>query len=782
MRRRGMFLVLLAAAGMACGGGTEGAADGDAADDARTDADAAADADTDADADAEADGTVVDERYDVIVAGAGSGGIAAAIQARRLGATVLLLEETDWVGGQMGAAAVTSMDGGGGPTGTGMYGEWRARVEAYYGDTTRFPPAGKSIHTCYGGPSVCFEPRVGRELLETWLEEEGVVLRDRTRVVRVLREGDLVVGVETSDGLLVGSTVLIDATELGDVIPLTGARYRVGNSTSDAVNLDACIQDLTYLAVMRRYPDAVPAALVISAPPPGYTPELRADFATLLTRDGIPEGYPLGLAWHSTYRGMPDSTNPLSYDNTMGDQITRTGMNFANDYPGYRADWVLNDGACAADARCCEAGVCDGAVAGLRRDVCCHVLGTWRDTLRVRYLEDRAERRRIDCAAKLLTLQFLHYFQTEIDSRWSVADDEGYDSPYNLEDNACPDMPAALQPLERLLTVVPYVRESRRIVALHTLTAAEIYRDTANPLARTRFITSLAVGDYGTDLHNCHADDQLEGYLGETGADGSGGGYFQVPFETLVPERIDGFLPAEKNIGVTRLVNGATRLQPITMLTGAAAGTIAALAVRDGVQPRAVDPLDVQVALVDGGAAVAVQPFDDVPVGHAHFGDVQIAAVRGAMGGVSDSHFAVEDDATRAQAAVVLAPLFGLSTDSPPDTATFGDDVPVGHWAFAYVEALAAEGITSGCGPRSYCPDVGITRAQLAVFLGLGLHLPAGGPTFGDVTPAIAPFAAQAVAAGLMDPCSTGSFCPDQVATRGLLAQIARRILVRAAD
>lgn len=75
--------------------------------------------------------------------------------------------------------------------------------------------------------------------------------------------------------------------------------------------------------------------------------------------------------------------------------------------------------------------------------------------------------------------------------------------------------------------------------------------------------------------------------------------------------------------------------------------------------------------------------------------------------------------------------LFGATvrwkrTVSPaPATATFSD-VPVGAFGFAHVEALAASGITAGCGGGRYCPDDPITRAQLAVFLAkaLGLHFP----------------------------------------------------------
>ncbi len=65
-------------------------------------------------------------------------------------------------------------------------------------------------------------------------------------------------------------------------------------------------------------------------------------------------------------------------------------------------------------------------------------------------------------------------------------------------------------------------------------------------------------------------------------------------------------------------------------------------------------------------------------------------------------------------------------TVSPaPATATF-TDVPTGHWTFPFVEALAASGITAGCGGGYYCPDDPLTRGQMAVYLAaaLGLHWP----------------------------------------------------------
>jgi hypothetical protein len=61
----------------------------------------------------------------------------------------------------------------------------------------------------------------------------------------------------------------------------------------------------------------------------------------------------------------------------------------------------------------------------------------------------------------------------------------------------------------------------------------------------------------------------------------------------------------------------------------------------------------------------------------------------------------------------------------PPGTPTFGD-VPASHNFFQFVEALAASGITAGCGGGNFCPDSPLTRGQMAAFLSkaLGLHWP----------------------------------------------------------
>jgi hypothetical protein len=126
------------------------------------------------------------------------------------------------------------------------------------------------------------------------------------------------------------------------------------------------------------------------------------------------------------------------------------------------------------------------------------------------------------------------------------------------------------------------------------------------------FDTSVAMGDYFMDLHG--TEEAVEKDL-DPGDVPKGGGAFQVPLETFIPETTDGFLPAEKNISQSRLVNGATRMQPSTMLTGQAAGTIAALAAKGNKQPRQLDPIAVQVELLRGGSTLVQRWHADVPWG-----------------------------------------------------------------------------------------------------------------------------------------------------------------------
>ncbi len=566
--------------------------------------------------------------YDIVIAGAGTGGSGAAIQAARLGASVLILEETDWIGGQMLAAAVTAIDEGGAGNlvrQRGLYHEFVQRVQAVYAPLRLDPfKIGHYINTR-------FEPKVGRTVLHAMLTDaarHGVLdLALRSRVVNVQRDGAKITGVEVE---LVGPHgrmsrriachVLVDATEWGDVLPLTGARYRAGNHTNDALDLQRSIQENTWTAVIKAYPSGAPADLRIAAPPPGYA-ERHAAFAKVIVPGDAPQrrGTPMSWSAFVDYRGMPDSTRPGPTATT-----TRTHLNFSNDYP-------------------CT----------------------------VAYLEDPAQRTATHRAMRLRTLQLLHYVQNVLGmANWSVADDEGFDSPYNrAEIDAWLRERPDLAPYRKILyhfSVVPYVRESRRLVGLHTLTAREISR---GPGKRpTPFPTAIALGDYRLDLHGGRgpADLELDLDRREDLEDAQPGraGPFAIPFESLIPELFDGLLAAEKNFSQTRLVNGATRMQPHTLNIGQAVGALAALAVRHGVPPRRIDPVLVQRAVLAGGSTLNLTPLSDVGRADSDWAAVQLVTVHGLLP-LDSGRFAPQQPLDRTTWTAALAKIGAAAPLSP---------------------------------------------------------------------------------------------------------------------
>jgi hypothetical protein len=111
-----------------------------------------------------------------------------------------------------------------------------------------------------------------------------------------------------------------------------------------------------------------------------------------------------------------------------------------------------------------------------------------------------------------------------------------------------------------------------------------------------------------------------------------------------------------------------------------------------------------------------------------------------------------------------------------PDTI-FGD-VPFDYWAYDFIETLAAHGITAGCGDNEYCPEDPVSRAQMAVFLERGMHggdyVPpaASGTVFLDVGEGdfAANFIEQLAAEGITAGCGGGNFCPGDPVTRAQMA------------
>ncbi len=166
------------------------------------------------------------------------------------------------------------------------------------------------------------------------------------------------------------------------------------------------------------------------------------------------------------------------------------------------------------------------------------------------------------------------------------------------------------------------------------------------------------------------------------------------------------------------------------------------------------------------------------PASHFAFTFVEALERSGVTGGCGGSIYCPDDPVTRAQMAVFLERgINGSGFVPPPASGEVFADVGASDFAAAFIEQLAADGITGGCGGGNYCPTSAVTRAQMAVFLlrakfGSAYVPPPATGIFSDVP--IGSFAdafiEQLAAEGITGGCGNGNFCPDDPITRAQMA------------
>ena len=132
-------------------------------------------------------------------------------------------------------------------------------------------------------------------------------------------------------------------------------------------------------------------------------------------------------------------------------------------------------------------------------------------------------------------------------------------------------------------------------------------------------------------------------------------------------------------------------------------------------------------------------------------------------------------------AVFILRAMYGAEYVPPPASGTVFTDVKTTHWAAPWIEQLAAEGITKGCGKGLYCPESSVTRAQMAVFLERLMRGADFIPNsyilaFDDIK---GHWAADWIQALYNDhaavSCGVNNFCPDLNITRGKIAEFLLR-------
>jgi hypothetical protein len=492
---------------------------------------------------------------DVAIVGGGLGGVSAALAALRLGRRVVLVEALQWLGGQLTAQGVPpdeypwieSLHA------SQSYAQLRHAIRAHY--RAHLPltaEAGRALCLNPGQGNVstlCHEPWVAAKAIDALLapwEAEGqlLVLRGH-RVVRAETRGDSVAALhlrETTRGdeAVLQAAIFIDATETGELLDIAGVEHVFG------AEAQADTQEPHALALADPFDQQAVTWCFAMEHHPGEHHVIDK-----------PEGY-------DRFRTLQlDCWPNAQYSWTLSDFVThqpRTRPLFAGDTdtPGLYDLWHARRIAWRGHFQ-------PGTYAS---DI---TLANWPQ---MDYWEkpligvSEAEEQHALQQARLFSLGFFYWMQTE-----APRHDGGVGYPgLRLRGDVLGTRDGLAQQV--------YWREGRRIRAEFTVLEQHIGVAARGGLSGAEtFHDSVGIGAYRIDLHPSTRGRNtvdIDSYP------------FQIPLGALLPQRVDNLLPACKNIGTTRITNGAYREHATEWSIGEAAGSLAAFALQRAEPPRAV--------------------------------------------------------------------------------------------------------------------------------------------------------------------------------------------------
>jgi hypothetical protein len=384
------------------------------------------------------------------------------------------------------------------------------------------------------------------------------------------------VDLETGKWLNFRAKYFIDATELGDLLALSGTPYRYGSECQDETGEPSApsvenpdqVQDYTYPFMV----EFVPSTNNTIAKPPLYDRFNKEGKLSLLNYKMFEHGTKTNSEGVIISELMPFWTYRRILDKSAFDDV-RIPYDLAV------INWYSNDFQ--------EHNIIDKEPKVVSE-----------------YLS----------LAKALSLSFLYWLQTE-----APRDDGG---------KGYPELRLASDALGTAdgLSKYPYIRESRRGAAVTVIKEQDI-KPASNVVARARiFDDSTGIGFFPVDIHGKGV---VPGTLYPTKP-------FQIPLSALVLKSASNLILSCKNIGATHITSAAYRLHPIEWGIGEASALLAKFAIERQIKP--IDVLENAQALGDFQyrlirLGVPLYWYDDLPTDHPHFEAVQLLAVLDVMRG-----------------------------------------------------------------------------------------------------------------------------------------------------
>ncbi|MEO5804239.1 MAG: FAD-dependent oxidoreductase [Verrucomicrobiota bacterium] len=502
---------------------------------------------------------------DLIIAGGGVGGCAAALSALRKNLRVIMTEETDWIGGQITQQGVPPdehrwIESFGG---TRAYREFRNAIREYYRQNYPLTEAARArwnLNPGDGGVSkICHEPRVALAVLHNlfapYLSSRQLILLLEQRAVSAEVKGDKVSALKvrnlrSGNEISLAAPYFIDATELGDLLPLTKTEFVTGaESQKDTGELHApakAAPENQQAFTMCFAMDYLAGENHLIEKPREY------DF----WRDYVPQLTP---AW-------PGKLLSFTYSNPHSLEPRTLGLNPDGEKAGGAGNWWTYRR--LANKQNFLPGTYSGDISLVNWPQNDYLLGPLIGV-------SEAEAAKHIERAKQLSLSFFYWMQTE--------------APRAEGKNGFPGLRLRGDILgtEDGMAKYPYIREARRIKAIFTVLEQHVGagarakfsgKNEKEVIAET-FPDSVGLGSYNIDLHPSTGGDN---YIDVPSLP------FQIPLGALLPQRVENLIPVAKNIGTTHITNGCYRLHPVEWNIGESAGALVAYALEKKIKPHAV--------------------------------------------------------------------------------------------------------------------------------------------------------------------------------------------------
>ncbi|MFA6566582.1 MAG: FAD-dependent oxidoreductase [Victivallales bacterium] len=490
---------------------------------------------------------------DVLIVGGGTGGCAAALGATEMGLSVIMTEETDWVGGQLTSQAVppdenTAIETYGG---TGRYREFRTLVREYY--RKHYPLNQAAMNDQWLNPGqgsvskLCFEPRVGTVVLNEMLKNKLKIMFLSKSVNAEVNNDKIsnitIKNLKNGELSCIQAKYIIDATELGDLLPMAQVEYVSGAESITETNEPHAVAGPAQKDNVQSFVWCMAAGYhhganhVIDKPVNyAFWRDFRPSMAPEWSGKQLSWTYSQPWTLQPKLGGLGLMEYPLNPSDTY--DLWRYRRLVAREHYDQPADevtlinWPQND--------YFNGNIIDKTEEEVQK-----------------HLQ----------AAKELTLSLFYWMQTEAPRPDGGT---GYPGLYPR-----PDITGA----EYGLAKAPYIRESRRIRAKYTITERDVSKELLGDHALPWFEDSVGIGSYSIDLHpsaNGHNYVHLSAVP------------FQIPLRSLIPVRIKNLLPACKNIGATHISNGCYRLHPVEWNIGESVGLLAAFCLQHKYLPAQV--------------------------------------------------------------------------------------------------------------------------------------------------------------------------------------------------